>query len=219
MWKGLGAASGDAALFHELIGRYAETHRRYHTMQHLDECFAWLPVATPLAEHPYEIELALWFHDAIYERKAQDNEQKSAEWAKSDSLRCGLAPAAADWVYELVTVTRHDAIPEGRDAMIPHCSMPATVGMCNQNPFSSIEIKILTLLILRYLRSRNGSGYTRCSRSTSGTSPDTGFCEVVASRISSLDAGMAVSANSSYPNQPHADWVIDCSLRIAASLN
>ncbi len=43
MWKGLGVASGDAALFHELIGRYAEPHRRYPTIQHLDECFACLP--------------------------------------------------------------------------------------------------------------------------------------------------------------------------------
>ncbi|MCI0349539.1 MAG: hypothetical protein L0Z53_08965, partial [Acidobacteriales bacterium] len=65
MWKGLGVAAADAALFQELLGRYSETHRSYHTLQHLEECFAALEQARALAEHPCEVELALWFHDAV----------------------------------------------------------------------------------------------------------------------------------------------------------
>ena len=60
--------------------------------------------------------MALWFHDAIYDVKRQDNEQKSAEWAKAAALRSGLASSAAERVYELVLVTRHHAVPEGTDA-------------------------------------------------------------------------------------------------------
>lgn len=118
MWKGLGAASADPALFHELLCRYSEKHRSYHTLQHLDECFAWLPLTSSFAERPHEIELALWFHDAIYDVKRQDNEQKSAEWAKAAALRSGLPTSAAERVYELVMVTRHSAVPEGTDAKI-----------------------------------------------------------------------------------------------------
>lgn len=118
MWKGLGVASADAALFHELLRRYSEKPRSYHTIQHLDECFAWLPETRPLAERSHEIELALWFHDVIYDVKRQDNEQKSAEWAKSVALSAGLPSSAAERIYELVMVTQHSAVPEGTDAKI-----------------------------------------------------------------------------------------------------
>lgn len=118
MWKGLGAASPDPALFHELVGRYSENYRSYHTIQHLDECFSWLPKISSVAEHPHEIELALWFHDAIYDVKRQDNEQKSAEWAKGSALRMGLSILVAERVYDLVMVTRHSAVPHGTDAKI-----------------------------------------------------------------------------------------------------
>jgi predicted metal-dependent HD superfamily phosphohydrolase len=98
--------------------RRSPPHRRYHTVQHLDECFAWLPKTRPLAQYPYEIELGLWFHDAIYDVKRQDNERKSAEWAKAAGLRCGLPAPTAERVYDLVMVTRHRAQPEDIDAKI-----------------------------------------------------------------------------------------------------
>lgn len=118
MWKGLGATSADSALFSQLIERYSELHRHYHTAQHLDECFAWLRKIRPLALHHHEIELALWFHDAIYDVKRQDNEQKSAEWAKAAALGAGLPALTAERVFNLVMLTRHSAQPDTVDAKI-----------------------------------------------------------------------------------------------------
>jgi predicted metal-dependent HD superfamily phosphohydrolase len=37
-WMGLGVARPDEQLFAEVMGRYAEPHRSYHTTRHLDEC-------------------------------------------------------------------------------------------------------------------------------------------------------------------------------------
>lgn len=76
------AGSGDgAAWFQVLSGRYAEPHRYYHTAQHIVECLAEFDPVRHLAVHPVAVELALWFHDAVYETRASDNEERSAELA------------------------------------------------------------------------------------------------------------------------------------------
>ena len=120
-WKRMWAAFGvpaDEALLRDLVARYSEPHRKYHTMQHLEECFGKLEELRALARKPEEIELALWFHDAVYDTKRRDNEEKSAEWARSAVLEKGVAAPAGDRVYGLVMATRHNAVPAGTDAQI-----------------------------------------------------------------------------------------------------
>ncbi|OAK65456.1 N-methyl-D-aspartate receptor NMDAR2C subunit [Variovorax paradoxus] len=115
-WHALGVAAPDEALCAELQRRYAEPQRHYHTMQHLGECLAWFEREQALAEHPAEVALALWFHDAIYDVHAHDNEARSADWARQALLAAGVNVEAAERVHALVMATRHDAVPEGRDA-------------------------------------------------------------------------------------------------------
>jgi predicted metal-dependent HD superfamily phosphohydrolase len=66
LWSQLGS-SPPHRLFDEVVARYREKHRHYHTLQHLDECLRHLDDVAPLAIHAPEIELALWFHDAVYD--------------------------------------------------------------------------------------------------------------------------------------------------------
>ncbi|QFZ87789.1 N-methyl-D-aspartate receptor NMDAR2C subunit [Variovorax paradoxus] len=115
-WRALGVAAPDDALWLELQRRYSEPQRHYHTMQHLGECLAWFDQEQALAEHPGEVALALWFHDAIYDVQARDNEARSADWARQALQAAGVDAVAADRVHALVMATRHDAVPEGRDA-------------------------------------------------------------------------------------------------------
>jgi len=115
-WHALGVAAPDEALCTELQRRYAEPQRHYHTMQHLGECLAWFELEQALAEHPAEVALALWFHDAVYDVHAHDNEARSADWARQALLAAGVDAEAAERVHALVMATRHDAVPEGRDA-------------------------------------------------------------------------------------------------------
>lgn len=116
-WKQLGVNPPER-LFDELISRYSEPHRRYHSVRHLEECFAKLDEVRSLAEHPGEVELALWFHDAIYDTHRQDNEARSADWAKSSLLDAGGSLSSAERIHALVLATRHAAVPQGIDAQV-----------------------------------------------------------------------------------------------------
>jgi predicted metal-dependent HD superfamily phosphohydrolase len=88
----------------DLLARWSETHRKHHTVAHLHEM---LDAIGLLAEAGIEfdreaVELAAWFHDAIYEIGRDDNEDRSAELARelleSSPIR--------DEVARLVLVTR-----------------------------------------------------------------------------------------------------------------
>jgi predicted metal-dependent HD superfamily phosphohydrolase len=99
----------DRSLYDALVARYSEPHRHYHTLQHLEECFAALDEIVHLGEHPADVELALWFHDAIYDPRRSDNEERSAEWARS---------VGGEQVAQLVMVTRHEAVPVSRNEKV-----------------------------------------------------------------------------------------------------
>jgi predicted metal-dependent HD superfamily phosphohydrolase len=118
MWERLGVAAPDAAVFERLIARYSEPHRQYHTVRHLDECFAKFEELRTQTNHPEEIELALWFHDAVYDTRRQDNEAKSAEWARATASAANLPAVVADRIHNLVMATSHDAVPTEPDQKV-----------------------------------------------------------------------------------------------------
>ena len=114
-WAAL-AAPPPERIYDELVARYAEPHRRYHTQRHLAECFAQLADVRGEVERLGEVELALWFHDAIYDTRRHDNERRSAEWASAIAVRAGLGSTVGERVAALVMATRHAAVPDRRDA-------------------------------------------------------------------------------------------------------
>ena len=78
-WASLGLSAPEG-LMQRLMDAWAEPQRHYHSLQHLRECLALLEPALDLAQHPGEVELALWFHDAVYDPQGKDNESRSADW-------------------------------------------------------------------------------------------------------------------------------------------
>ncbi|NNP69746.1 metal-dependent hydrolase [Acinetobacter sp. Ac_5812] len=66
-------------VFNKLIAAYSEKQRAYHTLQHLYECLALLESIRVNLNDAHAVILALWFHDAVYDPQAKDNELKSAE--------------------------------------------------------------------------------------------------------------------------------------------
>lgn len=117
-WRELGQPAADEALFHRLVACWSEGHRHYHTLQHLYECLDLFEEVRGTAQRPGEIELALWFHDAVYHPRRDDNEERSAEWARASVLEAGLPSATADRLHALVMATRHEAVPQDPDAQL-----------------------------------------------------------------------------------------------------
>lgn len=116
-WHALVATPSDA-LHAKLLARYAEPHRAYHTPQHLAECLALFDEFRALAQRPAEVEIALWFHDAVYDVHRHDNEAVSADWARTALLAAGAALDAAGRVAALVLATRHSAAPATPDEQL-----------------------------------------------------------------------------------------------------
>jgi predicted metal-dependent HD superfamily phosphohydrolase len=96
--------------FAAIVAAYSEKHRHYHTREHIEHCLREFDSAVDLANEPAEIELALWFHDAIYDPYRSDNEERSADWACSLLQKHSADPARVERVRSLILATRH-AVP------------------------------------------------------------------------------------------------------------
>lgn len=66
-------------IFNKLIAAYSENQRAYHTLLHLYECIVLVDSIRADLNDAHAVALALWFHDAVYDPQAKDNELKSAE--------------------------------------------------------------------------------------------------------------------------------------------
>lgn len=108
LWLRVGASTPAEPLGAQLLAAWREPQRAYHTIEHLRDCLARLTEFRGLAQQPDQIELALWFHDAIYDPHAHDNERRSAEWAMRALSDAGL-PALAARIAALVMLTCHEA--------------------------------------------------------------------------------------------------------------
>jgi predicted metal-dependent HD superfamily phosphohydrolase len=90
----------------ELIARYSEPHRRYHTMTHIEDCLAQVAASTDMTNDQRALmDAAIWFHDAIYDATRNDNEAESARLAAERLTSDGASQAFIDEVSRLILLT------------------------------------------------------------------------------------------------------------------
>jgi predicted metal-dependent HD superfamily phosphohydrolase len=88
-----------------LADAHGEPHRAYHGLTHLAECFVLTDAMADLAtDERTDVELAIWFHDIVYDPRASDNELRSAVIAGEWLGRAGCA-VRADAVRALIEMT------------------------------------------------------------------------------------------------------------------
>lgn len=114
LWQRIGNVADDD-LFYRLEKACSESHRFYHTVRHIEHCLTEFDRVRHLLDHPDAVEVAIWFHDAVYEPLSGDNEEKSAQWAVAELEKAGTDEAMINRVVRLIRMTRHDAEPETAD--------------------------------------------------------------------------------------------------------
>lgn len=105
-------------LFETMVSRYTDPRRHYHTLAHLAECFGAFDKLSHHCDHPMEVEMAIWFHDAIYDPVRLDNELRSSELAFSSLTESGIELLCASRIAKLVIATDHRRPPASVDAGI-----------------------------------------------------------------------------------------------------
>ena len=120
-WSRLMGAWGfepNSATFDALLAAYSEKGRHYHTAEHVSACLRHLDRCLTTLEYPKEVEIALWFHDAIYKPLSSNNEKASADWAASFLLKHGATDAEVTRVHRLIMVTEHNAPTQSNDEQV-----------------------------------------------------------------------------------------------------
>ncbi|WP_106399602.1 HD domain-containing protein [Actinocorallia populi] len=104
-WTAL-AGADTRRLGEELAARYAEPHRRYHTLRHLEAVLDLVDEFAREADDPDVVRLAAWFHDAVYDPQRDDNEERSAVLAERMLTDTSLEAGRVREVAALVRMTR-----------------------------------------------------------------------------------------------------------------
>ena len=104
---------GARALGVELLDRWGETHRVYHSTGHLRAVVGQLDELRGHAADPVAVELAAWFHDAVYDPAAGDNEERSARLAEERLPEAGCPPERTAETARLVRLTATHAPAAG----------------------------------------------------------------------------------------------------------
>lgn len=102
-----GARDDSAKIHRMLLDAYREPQRHYHTLAHIEQCLGMFDACKSLANDADALELAVWFHDVIFEPDQAENERRSADLylelsqgVHDDGLRA--------LVERLVMATLHD---------------------------------------------------------------------------------------------------------------
>ena len=110
LWYTATKAAPPTDTYARLVAIYSEPHRYYHNLLHIEDCLGEFDRAKQLATDPAAVELAIWFHDAVYDPRAADNEERSAELAKDWLSDVHASDVLTDSVGRLVLATKnHDA--------------------------------------------------------------------------------------------------------------
>lgn len=117
--RGPGGGPEAAVYAENLLARWQEPQRRYHTVDHLTAVLDQVDVLAEYAVDPDVVRLAAWFHDAVYHPDRSENEERSARLAERALAEAGVPEPQAGQVARLVRLTvTHDPADDDPDGQV-----------------------------------------------------------------------------------------------------
>ena len=111
--------TADPKVFIELSAAYTEVGRHYHDDSHVSACLSHFQKYRRQSERSHEIELAIWFHDAVYDTHKPDNEERSAAWAERYLIDAGADRDSTNRVVDMIMATKtHDVVSQDSKLML-----------------------------------------------------------------------------------------------------
>ena len=101
----------------DLDKHYSESERHYHNLTHITQGLDELDLIRSYLQEPAEVEIAWWFHDSVYDSKAKDNEERSAELAFERLSESGIDSSRILRINNLILATKHNKTPAFNDEM------------------------------------------------------------------------------------------------------
>lgn len=105
--------------FDALVAAYTAPERHYHNLEHVAEVFRVAGRLSARVDDANALQLAIWFHDAVYDSRARDNERRSGELLVDLLGPVGVPASALDRAVQLIWATAHTGDPPAtRDAEV-----------------------------------------------------------------------------------------------------
>lgn len=95
------------AIITDLLARHGEPQRRYHGRGHLCSLFYLMALHAPHIPPGSSPRLAIWWHDAVYDPQARDNEDRSAELAREQLAQLSAPAALIQTTANLILMTKN----------------------------------------------------------------------------------------------------------------
>ncbi|HLO86991.1 MAG TPA: hypothetical protein VK203_18580 [Nostocaceae cyanobacterium] len=93
--------------FTEIVAAYSHPNHHYHNLQHIQQVLDTIDTLQVYSQDLTSVKLAAWLHDIVYDTHAQDNEEKSADYAAKLLHSLGVPVATIDHVTHLILQTKH----------------------------------------------------------------------------------------------------------------
>lgn len=105
--------------FNYLITAYSSPGRYYHTLKHILDVLITIDSLQAYSKDLIAVQLAAWFHDMVYDTQAQDNEEKSADYACELLSNLGLPFHNIATIKRLILNTKsHQAAADDFDGQV-----------------------------------------------------------------------------------------------------